>query len=590
MLSELLVTSLLFPQQRSSKSSVTKDAGIHVHNLQPSAALKSSFKKSSTPANCLAVSASHIFAAQAEKAVVHVYSREKGNQEAIIPFPERIHSLALAGDFNGGGVLLLATEGGRVILWELCTGRQISTPQSHLQPITCLAVDPTSNFLLSGSSDSNIHVWSLPALLSFSNTSSHDPPQISSREPLRTLSNHRAAITSLVAGHGSGSTNIAVSASQDSSCIVWDYHTGDPLRTFLLPSVPLSLTLDPADRAFYTGFEDGSIQLVDFFNAPGLTNPLFDPALQSTPSQPPASDHWTAPNQDLGSTLCLSINYEGNVLFSGHEGGKVISWDIAKGRYVAEVADYSTPVTNLHVLPPTGFPNAPQPKLKVHSVVKPRYESSFTGAVGDDASSSVPANYNFTAQFTNMLPRQDSNDNDFSFALTHPSIPLSLLEEGIAELASWNAASHSHTNSKTPQPTSNSVSTPFPTSDNIIPLDDTATHSETLEDENTRLRNTIAQQSRLHKRTMAKLLEWGKERAERKKHDREEEEIKQRRKKRRREKRKGKMDVDAVDILNMMKGKGRSEEGDSDGDSDSNSDSDSEIKSIPEDEDSDESE
>ena len=118
MLTESFIASVL-SGEKSANSAVTKDVGIHLHDYQPIAALKTSFKKSSTPANCLAVSASHIFAAQAEKAVVHVYNRERGNQEAIVPFQERIHSVAFAGDPNGAGVLLLGTEGGRVNLWEV---------------------------------------------------------------------------------------------------------------------------------------------------------------------------------------------------------------------------------------------------------------------------------------------------------------------------------------------------------------------------------------------------------------------------------------------------------------------------------------
>lgn len=47
---------------------------------------------------------------------MHVYSREKGNQEATVPFPERVTSLALALDET---VLVLGTEGGRILLWEV---------------------------------------------------------------------------------------------------------------------------------------------------------------------------------------------------------------------------------------------------------------------------------------------------------------------------------------------------------------------------------------------------------------------------------------------------------------------------------------
>jgi hypothetical protein len=114
MLSESFVASIL-AQPRAPNTSIAKDVGIYLHELHPTPAIKSSFKKSSTLANALAVSSTHIFAPQAEKAVVHVYSREKGTQESLISFPERIHSAALVGD----GVLVLGTAEGRVILWEV---------------------------------------------------------------------------------------------------------------------------------------------------------------------------------------------------------------------------------------------------------------------------------------------------------------------------------------------------------------------------------------------------------------------------------------------------------------------------------------
>lgn len=95
---------------------VLKDAGIFVHEFQPLAAQRQVLKKSATAPNGIAVSATHVFAAQSEKAVVHVYNREKGNQEALVPFPERIHSIALAAHDS---VLLAGTESGRVLAWEV---------------------------------------------------------------------------------------------------------------------------------------------------------------------------------------------------------------------------------------------------------------------------------------------------------------------------------------------------------------------------------------------------------------------------------------------------------------------------------------
>lgn len=116
MISESFIAATL--SSAKTTTATLRDVGICVHEFQPAPQLRSTFKKSSTTPNCLAVSPSHIFAAQAEKAVVHVYSREKGNQEALVPFPERIRSIAVVGAKHGD-VLVLGTEGGRLILWEV---------------------------------------------------------------------------------------------------------------------------------------------------------------------------------------------------------------------------------------------------------------------------------------------------------------------------------------------------------------------------------------------------------------------------------------------------------------------------------------
>lgn len=119
---------------------VTKDAGIFIHEFQPLVAQRQAFKKSASAPNGIAVSASHVFAAQSEKAIVHVYSREKGNQEALVPFPERIHSIALAAQDS---VLLLGTESGRILAWEVShnpTKAFIARTFSNIPPRSAQAV------------------------------------------------------------------------------------------------------------------------------------------------------------------------------------------------------------------------------------------------------------------------------------------------------------------------------------------------------------------------------------------------------------------------------------------------------------------
>lgn len=296
-------------------------------------------------------------------------------------------------------------------------------------------MDPTSNFLLSGSIDSTIQVWSIPSLLSFSGSSATEDRHDLPFSPSRSLSNHRAAITAIVFGHSFSDQNIAVSASKDNTCIVWDHTNGDALHTFLLPSSPLCLTLDPADRAVYAGYEDGSVQLIDFYSQGGLTQALYDPALQTTPTQPPPSDRWSALDHSASPILCLQVSYDGTSLLSGHQDGNIHTWDVAAGKYDKLLADFAAPITNILMLKPNGF-HGIKPAVKLHNVVKPRYESFVNGEHGNSGVT-VPAKYTFTAQFSSTLPLPFSADTTcFRQALHHSSFPTALLEESLAELSS----------------------------------------------------------------------------------------------------------------------------------------------------------
>lgn len=465
MLSEQFVASIS-PSATKVNTSTTKDVGVFVFESQPHSSQRAAFKKSSTNPACLAVSPSHVFAAQADKAVVHVYSREKGSQEATVPFPERITCLALACEET---VLILGSDTGRIFLWETHTGRQVITSQAHLQTVTSLAVDPTSNFLLSASADSSIHVWSIPALLSFSSTHSQ-----SQNAPLHTLSGHRSAITALTIGHSSSACNIAVSASRDNTILIWDYHTATLLRTILLPSTPLCLAIDPADRAVYTGYEDGSVQILDFYNpqfSPSAStpqNPLHDDSQSAMPVQPSPSTRCTPPSTDLGAALSAMLSYDGSILTTGHASGKILTWDVPLGRYSSTFtpAPLPGPVTNLLPLPILGFPSSTGPqqqKLKQHTIIKPRH-GAFSSLDNNDGS--VPGNYTLSLQFGATLPlpsfcastapNTDAHSpppasSTFSSALTHPSFPPSLLSSSLAELSSWSASSNP--SSIPPQPT-----------------------------------------------------------------------------------------------------------------------------------------
>ena len=117
MLTEHCVISLLGSQGRTSDVAA-KDPAIMVYEFQPSSTVTSTFKKGSVNVNCLAVSSTHVFAAQVDKAVINVYNIEKGNQEFTVPFPEAISSLAIVGSRDAPATLAIGMKSGRLTLWE----------------------------------------------------------------------------------------------------------------------------------------------------------------------------------------------------------------------------------------------------------------------------------------------------------------------------------------------------------------------------------------------------------------------------------------------------------------------------------------
>lgn len=191
---------------------------------------------------------------------------------------------------------------------------------------------------------------------------------------------------------------------------MWNYHSGELLRTFLLPSSPLCLTIDPCDRAFYVGFEDGSIQPVELFQPTTIVNSLYDTHLQNTPLQVSPNPLSGAP-PEIGAVHCIGLSYDGTVLLSGHAAGKIIKWDAGPRKFSAELADLNAPVTNLEILSP--FPSLLS--VKAVTVMKPRFGEG---------------NYTFTGQFTSSL-----GTNEFEEALNSPGVPPNMLESAILEFA-----------------------------------------------------------------------------------------------------------------------------------------------------------
>lgn len=232
--------------------------------------------------------------------------------------------------------------------------------------------------------------------------------------------------------------------SKDKTANVWDYQTGALLHTYLLPAVPTCLALDPADRAVYVGYEDGSASTVDFTKYSSAQHVLYDASKQYTPTQILPKDIWPPPSAEYGALKSLGVSYDGTYLISGHESGKIATWDTAKGRYSATISDMGQPVTNINMLQPTGSSVPLTQKISVPTIVKPRFDH---GGVQNQPAGSIPPHYTVQALITSSANSEKFSSfsspsviaqDEFQEALFHSSIPDSLLAAGLAELSTYN--------------------------------------------------------------------------------------------------------------------------------------------------------
>lgn len=465
-----------------------KDVGIFLHTNTSPTTLKQGLKKSSAAPNSLAISSTHIFTAQADKAVVHVYNREKGNQEATVPFPERISCLTYA---EKAAVLILGTVEGRLILWEVSTGRVTSTAASHTEPVCIVSVTPDGRSVLSGAQDASIHIWNLATILSFTKPQSNFGSSLPTNEPEATFSHHRGAISILATSYATTpSSTFVVSASSDKTLYIWSLSSLTVLRTILLPSLPVSIAIDPVDRAIYIGADTGNIFHIDLYGANLSYSSILTETnthVSSTAALKP-NDTWHLPTTSTaGAAQCLTLSYDGTTLLSGHSSGAVLSWDVAKHRVVGEVTNLSNQsVTNIFMLRPQGFANEELSGFEVPSVVKPRLDLS---AEVEPTLLGIPITYSLNVRVTGHTEQREQHAEieDIDAALTSNTMPETFLTSALSAIYSRNTTNNMPATSNGNKNTSNTQAAPNPSSlpdTDILKIDN-------LQSENARLKSQL---------------------------------------------------------------------------------------------------
>ncbi len=123
-------------------------------------------------------------------------------------------------------------------LWDLETGREISTLRGHKNSVNAVAIAPDGQIAVSASSDNTLKLWNLQTGRDFSSLSSHLKLlklwDLETQREISTLKGHKESVNAVVITPD-GQT--AVSASSDYTLKLWNLQTGREISTLLVITI-----------------------------------------------------------------------------------------------------------------------------------------------------------------------------------------------------------------------------------------------------------------------------------------------------------------------------------------------------------------
>lgn len=186
--------------------------------------------------------------------------------------------------------LLSGSEDKTVRLWSLDTHTALVSYKGHNHPVWDVKFSPLGHYFATASHDQTARLWSSDHIYS-----------------LRIFAGHLSDVDS-VTFHPNGC--YVFTGSSDKTCRMWDINSGDSVRLFLGHTAPvLSTAVTPDGRWLCSGSEDGIINVWDIGTGKRLKQMR---------------------GHGKNAINSLTFNKEGNVLISGGADHTVRVWDLKK--------------------------------------------------------------------------------------------------------------------------------------------------------------------------------------------------------------------------------------------------------------------
>ncbi|MDQ7826992.1 MAG: ankyrin repeat domain-containing protein [Candidatus Eremiobacteraeota bacterium] len=208
----------------------------------------------------------------------------------------------------GGRFLVSGSDDGRLAIWSPVSGRLLAGFSGHKASVTSVAFSPGGSRLASGSLDGTVILRDLSALF---------------RDGSEKVLAHSSPVRSLCF---SSEGKYLACGCTDGTVKVWSLASGEPVRSALLSHSPLTaLALSPENRTLLAGCEDGTLTAIDF---PGLE------------SQELLYAHGSGIR-----SLCFSTR--SRILASGDESGEILIGDIFSRRVLKRFQGHEGAVRSL---------------------------------------------------------------------------------------------------------------------------------------------------------------------------------------------------------------------------------------------------
>jgi len=208
-----------------------------------------------------------------------------------------------------GKVLASGSSDKTIKLWEVATGREINTLSGHSNTVSSVAFSPDGQVLASGSYDKTIKLW-----------------EVATGMQINTLSDHSDGVTS-VAFSPDGKV---LASGNDKTIKLWDVATGRVINTLSGHSSSVySVAFSPDGKVLASGSADNTIKLWEVATGREINS---------------LTGH-------SDSVRSVAFSPDGKVLASGSLDKTIKLWEVATGREINSLTGHSDSVRSVAFSP-----------------------------------------------------------------------------------------------------------------------------------------------------------------------------------------------------------------------------------------------